>query len=854
VLGNLEIQGSFQQAARTLGRWRVNTLVSVGARLGRYEIRSRIGAGGMGEVYLAQDTELDRTVAIKILPQNLASDPQRLQRFVQEAKAASALNHPHILTIHEIGTVENTRFIATEFIDGDTLRQHMQSPRKLTEILEIAIQTASALAAAHGTGIIHRDIKPENVMVRRDGYIKVLDFGLAKLTEPQGSTTDGEAPTKAMVNTGAGTVMGTPNYMSPEQAKGTHVDARTDVWSLGAVLYEMIAGRVPFPGETPTETISLILQKEAAPLTRFTPDVPAELERMITKALTKDREERYQTIKDLLIDLRALKRKLEVDAEIDRTVSPELRSALSTSTSQGVATGSAVMPTAQASLSHASSAEYIASGIKNHQIAVAALVVIVLIGGITAVVFYLRARTNAVAIKSIAVMPFVNEGGNADMEYLSDGMTDTLISSLSQLPNLNVKARSSVFRYKGKEAGAQTIGKDLNVQAVLNGRIAQRGDQLTLTLELVDAQTENVIWSDQYTRKQVDLVSLQSDIARDVSIKLKTKLSGVEEQKIAKTYTANPEAYQLYLKGLFYWNKRTAEALKTSVEYYNLAIAKDPNYAQAYAGMALAYVLFPEYSAGTPADSMPKAKTAATNALQLDETLAEAHSALAHALFTYDRNLPESNREYQRAIELNRNYATAHQWYADNLVVMQRFDEAIAEGKRAVELDPLSLVVNLELATNYDYARQPDQAIAQLGKTIELDKNWYLAHMVLCQAYDLKSQFAQAAAECQRARELNDDPYVLAFLAHALVASGKRDEALKVLGQMNELAKQRYVPAYGFGVAYAGLGEKDQAFQWLERSLQDRAWDITYLKVDPLMDNLRADPRFADLVKRVGLQ
>ena len=438
------------------------------------------------------------------------------------------------------------------------------------------------------------------------------------------------------------------------------------------------------------------------------------------------------------------------------------------------------------------------------------------------------------------------------MEYLSDGMTDTLISSLSQLPNLNVKARSSVFRYKGKEAGAQTIGKDLNVQAVLNGRIAQRGDQLTLTLELVDAQTENVIWSDQYTRKQVDLVSLQSDIARDVSIKLKTKLSGVEEQKIAKTYTANPEAYQLYLKGLFYWNKRTAEALKTSVEYYNQAIAKDPNYAQAYAGMALAYVLFPEYSAGTPADSMPKAKTAATNALQLDETLAEAHTA--HALFTYDRNLPKSNREYQRAIELNRNYATAHQWYADNLVVMQRFDEAIAEGKRAVELDPLSLVVNLELASNYDYARQPDQAIAQLGKTIELDKNWYLAHMVLCQAYDLKSQFAQAVAECQRARELNDDPYVLAFLAHALVASSKRDEALKVLGQMNELAKQRYVPAYGFGVAYAGLGEKDQAFQWLERSLQDRAWDITYLKVDPLMDNLRADPRFADLVKRIGLQ
>jgi serine/threonine-protein kinase len=829
------------------------TLIA-GTHLGRYEIRGQIGVGGMGEVYLALDTELDRTVAIKILPEALASDQQRLQRFVQEAKAASALNHPHILTIHEIGTTGATRFIATEFIDGETLRQRISAGMRLSDILEVAIQATSALAAAHAAGIIHRDIKPENIMVRRDGYIKVLDFGLAKLTEPKGSTTDTEAPTKAMVNTGAGTVMGTANYMSPEQAKGVHVDVRSDIWSLGAVLYEMITGHVPFPGETPTETISLILQKEPSPLTRFANEVPAELERIVTKALTKDREERYQTMKDLLIDLRALKRKLEVDAEIDRTVSPELRSALSTSSSQGaLAPGSGAMPTAQASLAHASSAEYIVSGIRKHKIAVAALAMILLIGGVTAVGFYLRTRTATVPIKSIAVMPFVNEGGNADLEYLSDGMTDTLISSLSQLPNLNVKARSSVFRYKGKDTSPQTIGKDLNVQAVLNGRIAQRGDQLTLTLELVDAQTENVIWSDQYTRKQVDLVSLQSDVARDVSIKLKTKLSGVEEQKIAKNYTTNPEAYQLYLKGLFYWNKRTAEALKTSVDYYNQAISKDPNYGQAYAGLALAYVLLPEYSAGTPADSMPKAKAAATKALQLDETVAEAHTALAHALFTYDRNLPESNREFQRAIELNPNYATAHQWYADNLVVMQRFDEAIAEGKRAVELDPLSLVVNLELGTNYDYARQHDQAIAQLGKTIELDKNWYLAHMVLCQAYDMKGLLPQAAAECQKARELNDDPYVLAFLAHVYAASGKRDEAVKALGQMNELAKQRYVPAYGFGVAYAGLGEKDQAFQWLERSLQDRAWDITYLKVDPLMDNLHADPRFADLVKRVGL-
>jgi serine/threonine-protein kinase len=820
--------------------------LEAGKKFGHYEIRSQLGAGGMGEVYLAFDTELDRMVAIKILPESLASDQNRLQRFIQEAKAASALNHPHILTIHEIGTTEKSRFIATEFIEGETLRQHMNSPLKLTEILEIAIQTASALGAAHAAGIIHRDIKPENIMVRRDGYIKVLDFGLAKLGEPQGSTTDTEAPTRAMVNTGAGTVMGTANYMSPEQAKGVHVDVRSDIWSLGAMLYEMVSGHVPFSGETPTETISLILQKDAPPLARYAPNAPSELERIITKALTKDREERYQTMKELVIDLRALKRKLEVDAEIDRTVAPELRSALSTSSGQAMAT-------VHASETSTSSAEYIATGIKNHKISVAAAAVLLVVG-LVAAGFYLRGRPASAAIKSIAVMPFVNEGGNADLEYLSDGMTDTLISSLSQVPNLNVKARSSVFRYKGKETSPQTIGKDLNVQAILNGRVAERGDQLTLTLELVDTQTENVIWSEQYSRKQVDLVSLQSDIARDVSTKLKTKLTGVEEQKITKTSTANTEAYQLYLKGLFYWNKRTPESLKSSLDYYNQAIEKDPNYAPAYAGMALAYVLLPQYSAGSPIESMTKAKAAASRALALDDSLAEAHTALAYVLFAYDLNMAESDREFRRAIELNPNYATAHQWFAGGtLAATARFDEAIAEAIRAEEIDPFSLIVISERGNVYFYARRYDEAIGQSRKAIDLDPNWYLAHMGLCQVYTAKGQHQEAIAECQKARTLNSDPYPLAYLAYAYASLGKRDEAMKALAKMNEIAGQRYVSAYAFATAYAGLGEKDQAFQWLERSNADRAWEILYVKVDPLLDNLRSDPRFPELVKRVGL-
>ena len=827
--------------------------------LSHYHIISKIGAGGMGEVYLAQDTKLDRKVAIKFLHKEFSQNEDKLNRFIQEAKAASALNHPNILTVYEIDEVDGRNYISTELIDGRTLREHLSQKEALplNTILKISVQVAEALSAAHQAGIIHRDIKPENIMLRHDGYAKVLDFGLAKLAEPPalsgGAVTDGEAPTRVH-QTHPGTIMGTVAYMSPEQARGKATDARTDIWSLGVVLYEMLAGKVPFTGETINHTIVSIMEKEPLLLE----NVPAELQRIVRKSMTKDLDMRYQSARDLLIDLKNLRRDLDIQGELERSIIPNraagtgsIHESQTQMYASGAATRSGQVPSTHAS---SSSLEYAVNQAKSHKL-VTAIIALVLLGAISTIGYFAFASRSGGAkqIESIAVLPFINQSGNADVEYLSDGMTETLISSLSQLPNLNVKARSSVFRYKGKEVDPKTVGKELGVQAVLNGRVMQRGDQLTLTLELVDAQTENVIWSNQYARKQADLVSLQSEIARDVSTKLRNKLSGVEEQKVAKTYTTNPEAYQVYLKGLFYWNKRTAEALKTSIDYYNQAISKDPNYGQAYAGMALAYVLLPEYSAGTPADSIPKAKAAATNALQLDETLAEAHTSLARALFSYDRNLPESNREYRRAIELNPNYATAHQWYADNLVVTQQFDKGVAEGKRAVELDPLSLVVNLELATNLNYARQHDQGLAQLGKTIELDRSWYLAHMVLCQAYDMKGQFAQAIAECQKARELNDDPFVLAYLAYANAVSGKRDEALKTIGQMNELAKQRYVPAYGFAVAYAGLGDKDQAFQWLERSLQDHAWDILYLNVDPLMDNLRADSRFADLVKRVGL-
>jgi eukaryotic-like serine/threonine-protein kinase len=826
--------------------------------LSHYRIVSKIGAGGMGEVYLAQDTKLDRKIALKVLSSDLAANQDRMRRFVQEAKAAAALNHPNIAHVYEIGESDGTNFIAMEFIEGVTLREKIHRERtELRKLFRYLQHVAEGLAKAHAAGIVHRDLKPDNIMITRDGHAKILDFGLAKLIEQQPMTgrDSSEVATAVMPQHSApGTVMGTVGYMSPEQAQGKtkEIDQRSDIFSFGCILFEAATGKKPFEGESVIKSLHMVVYEPAPLIADLNPSAPPELQRIVRRCLAKDPDERYQSIKDVAIELKELRRELEGPG-IDTTVTPPARSTTEAEATRSDSVASTMSSPSSSLQTRASSAEYVVSGIKQHKLT-AAIGLVVLAAGITILALYLRGRTSNVAIKSIAVMPFVNEGGKPELEYLSDGMTDTLISSLSQLPNLSVKARSSVFRYKGKDTNPQTIGKELNVQAILNGRIAQRADQLTLTVELVDVQTENVIWSEQYNRRQADVVSLQSEIARDVSTKLRNKLSGADQQKVAKTYTANPEAYQFYLKGLYHWNKRTAEALKTSVDYFNQAIEKDPSYAQAYAGMALAYVLYPQYSAGKPEESMPKAKAAARKALDLDDTLAEAHTALANILSTYERNIPESDREFQRAIELNPNYATAHQWYGgSNLTATGRFDQAIAEGRRAVELDPLSLIANVELAAIYWYARQNDQAIGQLNKIIEMDPNWYLAHMVLCQTYDSKEQFAEAIAECEKARGLDDDPAVLSYLARAYARSGKREEAMKVLAQMHELTKQRYVPAYGFGFAYAALGDKDQAFQWLERSLQDRAWEITYLKVDPALESLRSDPRFNDLVKRVGL-
>lgn len=824
----------------------MGSLLSPGTKLGRYEIRSQLGAGGMGEVYLALDTELDRTIALKILPPEFAVDLQRMRRFVREAKAASGLNHQNIITIYEIGEIESTRYIATEFVDGVTLRQRIRQARlTLSEVLEVAIQITSALAAAHEAGIVHRDIKPDNIMLRsRDGFVKVLDFGLVKLTEPLSASANAEAPTRALMNTEAGTVMGTVGYMSPEQARGKDVDARTDIFSVGAVIYEMLAGRAPFAGETTADVLGALLQKEPAPLTEVAPDTPRGLQRVVGKALRKDREERYQTVKDLLVDLQQLKKQTEAGAELGRTKPAQ-------EGSDGKQDDATQIVTARPT----STAEYATAVFKKHKSAAIAVLVILLLAVGALGFWYFNDRPSRTSqIESIAVLPFVNESGNAEVEYLSDGMTESLINSLSQLPNLSVKARSSVFRYKGKSIEPQQVATELSVQAILNGRVVQRGDDLALFLSLVDAHNGNQLWGEQYNRKLTDLVALQSEIARDVSQKLRARLLGPDAQKLAKSYTTNPEAYKLYLKGRFHWNKYTEDGFRKSIEYYKQAVEKDPGYTLAYSGLADSYSLLGELSVAPPKESFPQARAYAEKALVLDETLAEAHLSLGMVELLYEWDWPGAEKELRRAKELNPNYPDAYHFYGHYLQVVGRVEEAINETKRGVELDPTSLVINAELGWAYYCARHYDQAIAQDRKTLELDPNFVYTSWVIAQSYEQTERYQESVAELKRARTIDANwPYIIAELGYAYAASGERSEAERILQQLKERAAREYIDAILIAYIYVGLGQKDQAFAWLEKAYQERSGLMPFLKGEPKWDPLRGDARFQDLLRRVGL-
>ena len=731
--------------------------------LSHYRVLEKLGAGAMGEVYLAKDTKLDRTVALKILPPEFAENPERLERFVREAKAASAIQHANVAHIYEIGEADGVHFIAMEHVKGETLAARLSGkPLPTKDILDIAVQVADALDEAHGKRITHRDIKPGNLMLTDRGQIKMLDFGLAKMAATSGP--DSDAPTEA--KTSAGMVMGTVQYMSPEQALGRDVDRRSDIFSLGVVLYELATGRLPFSGASPTETLARITSSQPEAIARLNYDVPAELERVIRKCLEKEPDARYQSARELLVDLKNLKRDTESGAVAATTPSRSNR-----------------LPA----------------------LAAGALVLL------AASIGFFWFSDDSEQIDSLAVLPFENGSGDPEAEYFSDGVTESIISSLSKIPDVRVNSRTSSFHYKGQAIDPETVGQELDVKALVIGRIVQRGDELSVSAELVRTRDSGQIWGEQYQRTTADIFDIQEDMAREISDALRLQLTTEQEELLTKQFTTSSEAYAAYLKGRYHWNRRTEEGIRQAIVYFQEAIREDPSYALAYSGLADSYSLLGFYYE-SPRTALPKGRAAAEHALELDDRLGEAHASLAWIKTFYDWDFAEAEREFLRAIELNPTYATAYQWYANFLIATARYDEAIGQIRKAAELDPLSRIINVNYGLFLGWAGHLEEGAEQLRQTLELDPSWALGHMWLGQNYELRGLFSEAIPHYEKAVELDDTPFGLGNLGHAYAKSGRVDEAHAVLERLEELANSRYVAPLERVSVYAGLGDLDKSF------------------------------------------
>lgn len=827
----------------------------VGESIGQYKILSHLGAGGMGEVYLAMDERLRRKVALKLLFTDVTRNEDWVRRFQQEAYAASALNHPNIITIYEVGQFKDSHFISTEFIDGQTLRERLREQSlTIPETLDIAIQVATALVAAHSAGIIHRDIKPENVMLRSDGYAKVLDFGLAKFTETAAHAsmpTDPNAETEHVFQTSPGVVMGTVAYMSPEQARGTRVDERSDIFSFGVLLYEMFSGRLPFEGQTQTDIISAIISnKRQPPLARYTSEISPEIERIVAKALHKKKDDRYQTLKDLLIDLKSVKRQMELSEELD--ISESITAPLSGSNSaarSGSRSGARsateeynplkTQPMIQA---QPSSAEFIFNGIKrNRKVVLIAVAVVALIAIVGFGAYMFRRPTN-----SIAVLPFVIDNPDPAAQQVGDRMSQAVINSFSQISGFRVLSFNAVRHYKGKQVDPQSVGRELEVPSVLYGQISKAGNDETsiiVTVELVSTLDRSQLWGMERTVKTSDYTLLQSEIVTAVSNKLGIKLTLEEKKK--------RDAEAFYLKGRTAWNKRTTDGINEAISNFNQAIELYPNYALAHAGLADCYNMLATYGGKSPAEAFPKAHDAAIKALAIDNNLAEAHAALAYTTFRGDWKWQEAEKEFKQAISLNDNYASAHQWYANFLAARGRVDEAIRETRRTQELEKTSPIINVQWGLVYYLAHRFDEAIAETKKA---DQNFFAARRYMGLSYAQKQMYPEAIAEFEKAiASSGGSPLIRAEYANALALSGDTNKAQTELNNLLELSKQKYISAYHIAAIYVGLKDKDQAFKWLDKAVQDRADWLAFLKVDPRFDALHTDPRFRDLLRRMNL-
>jgi serine/threonine-protein kinase len=813
--GLLDDSALGKMAAEIVGKQDGRSLL--GTNLGSYQILSLLGAGGMGEVYRSRDIRLDRDVALKVLPAGLLADEAARRRFRKEALALAKLNNPHIAVIYDVGEEAGVDYLVMECVPGQSLAEKLKSgalPGK--EVASLGAQIAEALEEAHEHGVIHRDLKPGNIMVTPKGQAKVLDFGLAKLLRPMSDAMATESFSETQG------VVGTLPYMAPEQLTGEPVDARTDLYALGAVLFEMAVGRRPFQEDSAPRLTDAILHQPPVSPRALSPRVSPELERIILKCLEKEPENRYQSAKEVQVDLRRLSTPATIPVPAKAQLWWRNRKAIG--------------------------------------IAAIALITILVVAGL---LYRFAGRSGA--IDSVAVLPFVNASADPNTEYLSDGITESLIDSLSQVPNLAVMSRNSVFRYKGRETDAQAAGQALKVQAVLTGTVVQRGDSLSISAELIEVRNNRHLWGEQYNRKLLDILTVQEEISTEISEKLRFELTGEEKKRLTKRYTENVEAYQLYLQGRYYWNKKTPAGFNSGIEYFQKAIKADPNYAPAYAALANLYCNLANYNFALmpPKEAWANAKVAAGKALQIDDALASAHASLAIVAYQWEWDWSNAEKEFKRALELDPSSTSTYEpspsstyhWYSHYLMTMGRTQESFRAGRRALQLDPVDLAINAHQGWYYLWTRQYDQAIEPLQKTIEMDPSFPVGQWYLGLAYEQKGAFQDAIAQFQNCVRITAGrASMVALLGHAYAAANQRSEARAILQQLSALSKQEYVPSYPVAVIYAALDEKEEALAWLERAYDERDSWMDYLGLDPRLDGLRSDPRFADLLRRMNLQ